>query len=149
MRRRAGLLPEEEEGLAVAIARFSADLVRLIFVANNHEELAKHKWIIDRLATIIPALYLALIALFAPDTPSHEEDETLAPDGSGGINSSSSRSDPLLQRSASSIEKPLPRSPEDSASFASKLTFSCARPLRRAAPARFTTARPSGEACPD
>ena len=94
------------------------------------KDVDQHGWIIVRIASFLPSLYLALIAVLAPDTPCDEDDEPYSGAvGSGAINVSTRTSEQPLLAAQPSTDKSPPRSAEMTASFASKLTFSYMTPL--------------------
>jgi ATP-binding cassette subfamily C (CFTR/MRP) protein 1 len=126
--------------LLVAGLRLQSEIVRFVYEMDvPSPSLEKHSWTVVRIAGFLPSLILALIALFAPDTPD-DDDVTLAFDSAigGGINATSRTggADPLLagpptpgSATAGGGGTGAPPSAEKAASFASKLTFMYISPL--------------------
>ena len=122
--------------LVVAGVRTQSEVIRVIYmVVNPQSPWKQHVWLLVRLASLAPSLYLALVAFLAADTPSTDLDEgRIHVGGGGGINTRTSGADPLLTSGGGGAggaggAADCPPSTEDVASFASQLSFSYVTPL--------------------
>ena len=107
---------------AIAVVEISSNIVRIVEAANVHHDASTYT--VLRTAAFVPSAWLAMIALFARDTPIGEQYSSATLPG---------RHEPLLSVQHTSQTRPTPGggsaqapppSAEEHTSFASKLTFS-------------------------